>query len=43
MEKIKILKDEIFTVRIEKRSYSANISKREPLPLLKNQYLVRVL
>ena len=40
MEKIKILKDEIFTVRIEKRSYSANISKREPLPLLKNQYLL---
>lgn len=27
MEKIKILKNEIFTFRVEKRSYSANISK----------------
>ena len=40
MEKIKILKDEIFTFGVEKRSYSANISKREPLPLLKDQYLL---
>lgn len=39
MEKVKVLKDEIFTAGIEKRSFSANISKREPLPLLKDQYL----
>lgn len=40
MEKINILKDEIFTFGVEERSYSANISKREPLPLLRNQYLL---
>lgn len=40
MEKIRILKDEIFTVGVDKRSFSANISKREPLPLLRNQYLL---
>lgn len=40
MGKIRILKDEIFTVGVEKRSFSANISKREPLPLLRNQYLL---
>ena len=34
------IQDEIFTFGVEKRSYSANISKREPLPLLKDQYLL---
>ena len=40
MEKIKILKDEIFTVGVQKSSYFANISKRDPLPLLRDQYLL---
>lgn len=40
MEKIKILKNEIFTIGVEERSFSVNISKRDPLPLLKDQYLL---
>lgn len=40
MEKIKILKNEIFTIGVEERSFSVNISKRDPSPLLKDQYLL---
>lgn len=39
MENIKSLKDEIFSVGVEKRGFSANISKEDSLLLLKDQYL----